>query len=64
MHRFPISTPIEWSTFCMELKAKHIPSNTLDLVKREWEELSLKKVEQVTEFNERFRRLHSKLDPH
>jgi hypothetical protein len=64
MHRFPISTPIEWSTFCTELKAKYIPSNALDLVKREWEELSLKKGERVTEFNERFRRLRSKLDPH
>jgi len=64
MHRFPMSAPIEWSTFCTELKAKFIPSNALDLVKREWEELSLKKGERVTEFNERFRRLRSKLDPH
>jgi len=64
MHRFPMSTPIEWSTFCTELKAKYIPSNALDLVKREWEELSLKKGERVTEFNERFRCLRSKLDPH
>jgi len=64
MHRFPMSAPIEWSTFCTELKAKFIPSNALDLVKREWEELSLKKGERVTEFNKRFRRLRSKLDPH
>jgi len=64
MHRFPMSAPIEWSTFCTELKAKFIPSNALDLVKREWEELSLKKGERVTEFNERFCRLRSKLDPH
>ena len=35
MHRFPMSAPIEWSTFCTELKAKFIPSNTLDLVKCE-----------------------------
>jgi hypothetical protein len=41
-HHFPISTNIEWSTFCTELKAKYILSNALDLVKREWEELSLK----------------------
>ena len=64
MHRFPMSAPIEWSTFCTELKAKCIPSNALDLVKREWEELSLKKGEHVTEFKEYCRRLHSKLDPH
>jgi len=64
MHRFPMSAPIEWSTFCTELKAKFIPSNALDLVKREWEELSLKKGECVAEYNERFRRLRSKLDPH
>jgi rubrerythrin len=36
----------------------------LDLVKREWEELSIKKGERVTEFNKRFHRLWSKLDPH
>jgi len=41
-----------------------IPSNALDLVKCEWEELSLRKGERVTEFNEHFRRLRSKLDPH
>jgi len=64
MHRFPMCAPIEWSTFCAELKAKFIPSNALDLVKREWEELNLKNGERVTEFNERFRRLRSKLDPH
>jgi len=63
MHRFPMSTPIKCSTFCTELKAKFIPSNALDLVKREWEELSLNKGEHVTEFNEHFRRLCSKLDP-
>jgi hypothetical protein len=60
MHRFPMSAPIEWSTFCTELKAKLIPSNALDLVKREWEELSLMMGERVTEFNEHFRRLRSK----
>jgi len=63
MHRFSRSAPIEWSTFFTELKAKPIPSNTLDLVKREWEELSQKKGERVTAFDERFRRLRSKLDP-
>jgi hypothetical protein len=36
----------------------------LDLVKREWEELSLTQEERVTEFNERFRCLCAKLDPH
>jgi hypothetical protein len=64
MHHSPISTPIEWSTFCTELKAKYILSNALDLVKREWEELRLKKGERVTEFNKRFCRLHSKLELH
>jgi hypothetical protein len=64
MHRFRMSAPIKWSTFCTELKAKYIPSNALDLVKREWEELSLKKGECVTEFNECFRRLGSKLVLH
>jgi len=64
IHRFPMSAPIEWSTFCTELKAKFVPSNALDLVKCEWEELSLKKRERVTEFNECFCRLRSKLDPH
>ena len=64
MHRFPMSTPIKWSTFCTELKAKFIPSNTLDLVKHEWEELNPNKGEHVTEFNERFRCLRSKLNPH
>jgi len=59
-----MSAPIEWSTFCTKLRAKFIQSNTFDLVKHEWEELSLKKGERVTEFNERFRRLGSKLDPH
>jgi hypothetical protein len=48
----------------MELKAKYIPSNALDLVKREWEELSLKKGESVTEFNECFHCLGLKLDLH
>jgi hypothetical protein len=43
MRHFPMSTPIESSTICIELKAKFIPSNALDLVKYEWEELSLKK---------------------
>jgi len=64
MHHFPMSTPIEWSTCCTELKAKYIPFNALDLFKCEWEELSLRKGERVTEFNERFRHLRSKLDPH
>jgi len=64
IRRFPMSAPIEWSTFCTELKAKFVPSNALDLVKREWEELSLEKGERVTEFNRRFRHLRSKLDPH
>jgi hypothetical protein len=48
MHRFPMSAPIEWSTFCTELQAKYILSNALDLVKHEWEELNLKKGERVT----------------
>jgi len=61
VHRFPMSAPIKWSTFFTELKAKFIPSNTLDLVKRKWEELSLVKGERVTKFNERFRRLRLKL---
>jgi len=64
MHRFPMSTPIQWSTLCTKLKAKFILSNTLHLVKREWAELSPKKGERVTKFNECFRHLHSKLDPH
>jgi len=64
MHRLPMSTPIEWSTFCTELKAKYKPSDALDLVKCEWEELCLNKGECVTEFNERFHHLRSKLDPH
>jgi len=41
-----------------------IPSNALDLVKREWEELNWKKGERDTEFNERFRHLGLKLDLH
>jgi len=32
MHCFPLSTPIEWSTICTELKAVYIPYNALDLV--------------------------------
>jgi len=63
MHHFPLSAPIEWSTFCTELKAKLIPSNALDLVKREQEEQSLKKGERVTKCNEHLRRLCSKLEP-
>jgi len=55
---------MEWSTCCTELKAKFIASNTLDLVKREWEELSLEKGEYVTEFNECFRHLCSKFYLH
>jgi hypothetical protein len=62
MHRFPMSTPIELTTFCMEVKAKYITSNALDLVKRKWEELSLKKGECITEFTKHFRHLHSMLD--
>jgi len=64
MHRFPMSKPIKWSTFCEELKAKYIPSNALNLVKRECEELSLKSGERVTEFNKRFRQPCSKRDLH
>jgi hypothetical protein len=64
VHRFPMSTPIEWSTFCTELKAKCIRCNALDLVKCEWDELSLKKGERVIEFNKCFCRLLSELDPH
>jgi len=63
MHHFPMSMPIEWSTFCTELKAKFSPSNAMDLVKHEWEKLSLTKGESVTEFNKRFHRLRSTLDP-
>ena len=59
-----MSALIEWSTFCTELGSKFIPSNTFDLIKREWEELSLKKGERVTEFDEHFHRLRSKLDSH
>jgi len=64
MHRFPMSTPIEWSTSCTELKSMGIASNALDLVKREWEELSLKTGQPVTVFNDGFRYLRSKLDPY
>ena len=64
IHRLPMSAPIEWSTFCTELKAKFIPSNALHLVKHDWEELSLRKGEDVTEFNERFCRLRPNLDTH
>ena len=64
MHRLAMSTPIEWSTFSTELKAKFIPSNGFDLVKRGWEQLSLKEGEHVTECNERFHHLHLKLDMH
>jgi hypothetical protein len=64
MHHFPMSMPIEWTTFCTEPKAKYIPSNALGLVKREKEERSLNMGERVTEFNQRFHCLHSKLDPH
>jgi len=62
--RFPMSTPIEGSTCCTELKAKFIQSNALDMGKCEWGELSSKKEERVTKFNECFHRLRSKLDPH
>lgn len=64
MHRVPMSMPIEWSTFCTELQVKYILSHTLDLGKCEWEELRLKKRECVTEFNEHFGHLHSRLDLH
>jgi len=50
--------------FSTELKAKYILSNALDLVKYEWEELSLRKEECVTVFNELFCRISSKLEPH
>jgi hypothetical protein len=60
-----MSTPIEWTMVCTELKAQIIPSTAFDLVKREWEELSLKNGECVTEVNERFRHLRLMLDlPH
>jgi hypothetical protein len=39
MQRFPMSAPIEWSAFYTKLTAKYNPSNDLDLVKREWDEL-------------------------
>ena len=58
MLHFPMSTPIELSTLCEELKGKCHPSNASDLVKREWEEPRLKNREHVTEFDKRFRRLH------
>jgi len=64
MHHFQMSTPMEWSTFHTELKSKFIPSNALDLVKCKWEELSLKKGERVTQFNECFHWLCWKLDTH
>jgi hypothetical protein len=64
MHRFPMSAPIKWSTFYTELKAKFIPSNALDLVKCEWEELIVKRGECVTEFTEHFCPLSSKLYLH
>jgi len=64
MHRVPVSTLIQWSTFCVELKDKDIQSDPLDLVKCQWEELSLKKGERITGFNKHFCRLLSKLDPH
>jgi len=63
-HRFPMSMPIEWSTFCTELNGKNIQSNALDLVKCECKELSLKMGERVTEFNESFHCLCLKLYPH
>jgi hypothetical protein len=46
------------------LKVKFIRSNALDLVKREWEELSLKQGESVTEYHKLFRHLGSKSEPH
>jgi len=64
MHSFPMGTPVEWSTFCMQLKGKHILSSTLDLVKSEWEERSLKMGEHFTEFDECFHCLSVELDPH
>ena len=63
MHCFLMSTPIKWSIFGTELKAMYSPSNVLDLVKCEGEELSLVKGEIVTEFNEHFHHLRLKLDP-
>jgi len=41
-----------------------VPCNALDRVKREWEKLSQKNGERVTEFTEGLCLLHSKLDPH
>jgi len=61
MHRFPMSAAIKWSTVCTGLKAEFIPSNALDLVKRESE---VQKGGRVTEFTQRFHHLRSKLDPH
>jgi len=52
MHLSPMSTPIKWFPICAELKVKYNASNILDLVKRELEELSLKKGEPITEYNE------------
>jgi len=54
--------PIEWSTFCLESKARYSPSNALDLVKLEWEEVSRQKGERMIELNDHFGRLFSKLD--
>ena len=48
----------------MELKAKYIPSNALDLVKYKCKELSLKNGEHVMKYNKHFCRLRSKFNPH
>jgi len=63
LHHFPMSMPIEWSTFYMELNAKYIPSNPFNLAKHEWKEPSLKKGEHIIELNKHFIRLCSKWDP-
>jgi len=44
------------------MNAEYMQSNTFDLAKHEWEELSLKKREQVIECNEHFLHLGSKFD--
>lgn len=64
MHHVRMSTPIKWSTFCLQLKGMYIPSNALYLVECKCEELSLRKAESVTEINKHFCRLQAKLDPH
>jgi hypothetical protein len=64
MYCVPMSMSNKWSTCLTELKDQFFPFNAMDLAKCKWEELSLNKGECVTEFYERFRRLHLKLDLH